>query len=115
MHPQSPKSLEQIADACTLIFNSTQGRTLADFEHEPLLWAGIRYKLQSIGEALNRMRKNDPHTVRRISNYEKIIGFRNRVAHEYDELDDIQVWGIIQQSLPVLQSEVELLLRETGD
>jgi uncharacterized protein with HEPN domain len=112
MHPQSPKSLEQISAACTLILNGTKGRTLADYESDPLRWAGVKYEFQLIGEALSRIRKADPETAERITQHQKIIGFRHILVHEYDHVDDVQVWDIIQNSLPLLKNEVDALLQE---
>jgi uncharacterized protein with HEPN domain len=43
---------------------------------------------------------------------EKIIGFRNKIAHGYDIVEDELVWGIIINHLPVLKKEVESLLNK---
>jgi uncharacterized protein with HEPN domain len=32
------------------------------------------------------------------------ISFRNKLAHEYDMVDDVLVWGVIQKSLPPLRA-----------
>jgi uncharacterized protein with HEPN domain len=92
--------------------NDTEGRTLADYENDPLRWAGAKYEFQLIGEAINRIRKIDPDTATRITQHQQIIGFRHILVHEYDDIDDVQVWDIIQNSLPLLKSEVDALLRE---
>ena len=48
-----------------------------------------------------------------ITNLHQIIGFRNRLAHGYDEeIDDILVWRAVQKSLPILPAEAETLLPE---
>ena len=39
-----------------------------------------------------------------------IIGFRNRLIHGYDSVDDDIVWDVIQTKLPDLAKEVESLL-----
>jgi uncharacterized protein with HEPN domain len=91
MYPRSPKWLEQIRDACTLVLDDTRGRTLVDYENEPLRWAGIRYQIQLVGEAVNRIKIHDLQTAKRITDFQKIIGLRNRIAHEYDAIDDAQV------------------------
>ena len=38
------------------------------------------------------------------------IGFRNQVVHEYPDLEDADVWEIVQRHLPLLLSEVRALL-----
>lgn len=42
--------------------------------------------------------------------YRKIIATRNFIIHEYDFVDDAQVWQIIDKHLPLLKQEVEELL-----
>jgi uncharacterized protein YutE (UPF0331/DUF86 family) len=36
----------------------------------------------------------------RVETYRKMIGFRNRVVHLYDRVDDGRVWEVLQQDLP---------------
>ena len=54
-------------------------------------------------------------TALRIPTLPRIVGFRNRIIHGYDTIDDAAVWGIVQSHLPQLLSEVETLLREEGE
>jgi len=112
MHPKSPNWLEDIASAITDITAWTSSLTLADYEQNDLLRSAIERKFEIIGEALVRLERSDRTTVARISDYRQIIGFRNRIAHGYDDIDHWQVWEIITQLLPVLRAEVEELLDE---
>ena len=63
-----------------------------------------------IGEALNRAYKLYPETVDSITDYRKIISFRNILAHCYDSVEDRLVWGVIEESLPSLLSDVMSLM-----
>jgi uncharacterized protein with HEPN domain len=45
-----------------------------------------------------------------ITSSRKIVDLRNRVIHGYDSISDEAIWGIIINHLPVLKTEVELLL-----
>ena len=40
------------------------------------------------------------------------MGFRNRIIHEYVELDPDIVWAIVQNEVPRLLEKSEELLRE---
>lgn len=40
------------------------------------------------------------------------MGFRNRIIHEYAELDPDIVWAIVQNEVPRLLDKSEELLRE---
>jgi uncharacterized protein with HEPN domain len=40
------------------------------------------------------------------------VGFRNRIIHEYAEIDPDIVWAIVQNEAPRLLEKSEALLRE---
>jgi uncharacterized protein with HEPN domain len=67
-----------------------------------------------MGEALNRLKRIDPDTVARISDYQRIIDFRNVLARGYDVVSDEIVWDIVQSKLPELRQNIDELKREFG-
>ena len=72
----------------------------------------IERNLEIIGEAINRILKIDENIP--IQDVKKIIDTRNKIAHGYNQVDNIIIWGIVIKHLPILKSEVEkLLLIET--
>ena len=87
MHPKSPKWLQDILEACELIQTATAGRGLADYERDRLLRSAVERNFEIIGEALNRIRQNDPALAGRIPENRAIIGFRNLLIHGYDSID----------------------------
>jgi uncharacterized protein with HEPN domain len=54
----------------------------------------------------------DAATAARISEYERIIAFRNILIHGYAEIDNRIVWDVLQTKLPKLLKEVEALLED---
>jgi len=40
------------------------------------------------------------------------VDARNKIIHVYDEIENVQIWGIIINSLPVLKKEVSKYLEE---
>ncbi len=48
------------------------------------------------------------------SEYQRIIAFRNVLAHGYDVVSDAIVWDIVQSKLPVLRQELDELKRIAG-
>lgn len=42
----------------------------------------------------------------------RIVGFRNRIFHEYAEADAEIVWAIVQNEVPRLLEKSESLLKE---
>lgn len=60
-----------------------------------------------IGEALNKLKKLEPDLT--VENEKHIIGFRNRLVHAYDSIDNSIVWVIIKRHLKRLKIEIEEL------
>ena len=60
------------------------------------------------------MAQQDPETADGISDFQRIISFRNLLIHGYDLVDDPFVWSVIQNQLPKLRDEGDALLREVA-
>ncbi len=71
----------------------------------------VERNIEIIGEAINRITKHKDSNIK-IRNAQKIIGTRNRVAHEYDAISDEVIWTIIIKELPLLKEEVNKLKRK---
>lgn len=103
--------LEDIRRAAQQILAFTTGRQLVDYSSDELLRAAVERFFITIGEALSRLEKIDASKVAQISEHAKIIAFRNILVHGYDVIDDAIVWQVIQQHLPVLNKQINDLLR----
>lgn len=68
----------------------------------------VERNIEIIGEALNRILKEEPNI--RISDSRKIVDTRNRIIHGYDSVTADVLWLIVNRYLPILQAEVEQLL-----
>ena len=66
--------------------------------------------LEIIGEATNRIIKSDNSFTAKINDSNAIIGLRNQVIHAYDNISDETIWAILTNHLPVLKSEIQILL-----
>ena len=109
---ETKKYLFDIAEACNLITQFVHGKTLADYQNDPLLRSGVERQLEIIGEALNQAIQHNPAVSGMISNSSRIVSFRNRLIHGYATISDDVVWGVIETSLPVLTREVKALLEK---
>jgi uncharacterized protein with HEPN domain len=70
----------------------------------------VERNIEIIGEAMNRLlQKENPV---KLSNARKIVDTRNRIIHGYDSVSDDIIWSIVISHLPVLKSELEVLLDE---
>jgi len=72
--------------------------------------SAVERKLGIIGEAFAKLEEADPALTENFPELRKIIGMRNRIVHDYDNVDEELVWDVVQNRLPVLQQKVEALL-----
>ena len=72
--------------------------------------SAVERQLGIIGEAVNNFRKKELEF--QLTNTRDIIGFRNRIIHNYDEVDETLVWAIIHNHLPFLKEEAKKGLRK---
>ena len=80
------------------------------YNTNPMLQDAVERNIATIGEAMKKALDLDETLP--ISYARRIVGTRNRLIHGYDDIDNIEVWNIIVNNLPVLKSEIELLLSE---
>jgi uncharacterized protein with HEPN domain len=111
MRLEARKYLYDIQHAIALLQEFTGGKALADYEREPMMRAAVERKFEIIGEALAQLAKSDKETVDGISEYQRIIAFRNILIHGYADVVDRLVWDVVETKLPILSREVEALLR----
>lgn len=105
------RTLEQIKDSSSFVVSATEDKTLKDYSTDRLLRQAVERNLEIVGEAVGRLSRDDPDTVSRLSEHERIVAFRNVLIHGYDLVDDELVWETIQTKLPILLSEVDELLQ----
>jgi len=68
----------------------------------------VERNLEIIGEAVNRIIKEDPNFL--LDQAKNIIGTRNRIIHCYDNISDEVLWTIVVRDLPKLKAQVEQFL-----
>jgi uncharacterized protein with HEPN domain len=114
MELEAKKLIYDLDQAIDLIINFTDGKRLADYQGDVLLRSAVERQFEIIGEALNRLKKVDPGMLARISDYGRIIGFRNVLVHGYDIISDEIVWDIVETKLPGLRQEIDDIKRDFG-
>ncbi len=82
-------------------------RNFDEYKSNKLLRRGIEREFEIIGEALNRINKVQKLE---IQFYQRIISLRNKIIHSYDNIDDVVMWEIVINHLPILKIEIENLL-----
>ncbi len=100
------KLLFDVLSAAKSIQEFSANLNKQSFASNELIQSACERKFEIIGEALNRLRKHFPEIAADIPEVEKIIGFRNIIAHGYDIVDPEMVWDTIQLCIPRLIEDV---------
>ena len=111
MQPEMLKLLVDIRDAASDIRLFTTGMKLSEYRLDAKCRAAVERKFEIIGEACTRMRDQFPAPFGKLVYGPQIIGFRNRLIHGYDNVDDSIVWDAVTQKLPDLEKEVLSLMQ----
>jgi len=111
MNSRSSKLLFDVLESGRTIRDWCVGRSFVDYEKDRQFRRAVEREFEIIGEALNRLERHDPEITVRVTEIPRIVGFRNRIIHGYDTVDDAMVWGVINSHLPRLMEEVN---RELG-
>lgn len=70
----------------------------------------IQRLFEIVGEALVRIREDEPHILDSITDAYAIIGMRNVIAHGYDAIDPRRIAATIKERVPALVDELDKLL-----
>jgi len=110
MRREAKKYLFDMQQAVTLLTSFTHGKSFADFSADPLLRSGVERQFEIVGEALTHLAKEDAEVAASISDFRRIIAFRNILIHGYADVDHRLVWDVVETKLPVLAAQLEELL-----
>jgi len=112
MQPEVRERLQHVVEAGESIQRFTAGKTFNDYTSDELLPFAVERLFMIIGEALREAARLDPGIPARITEFRRIIDFRNILVHGYATVYDEGVWRIIEKDLPLLLTEVRRLLDE---
>ena len=107
--------LADIIDACDSISEVLDGIDLAAYNTRRPVRSAVEREFTIIGEAVAALGRRQPSLVDGISHARLIVGFRNRLVHEYPQIDDEAVYSIAQHDVPILRAECAVLLEQTRD
>ena len=110
MQLEARKYLYDIREAAGLAAQFTAGKSLEEYQQNPMMRLAVERAFAIIGEALVQLARLDSALAARISDFRSIVAFRNILVHAYAQVDDRIVWGILESKLPVLIKEVDALM-----
>jgi uncharacterized protein with HEPN domain len=106
--------VEDALRAATRIAQFIDGKTQADYDADELLQSAVERQFTIMGEALVRLHREAPDVATRVPDLRAIIGFRNRLVHVYDRIDDSVVWTAATVDMPRAVAAFQAALKELG-
>lgn len=88
------------------------GKTFFDFEADDYFRSAVERQFEILSEALNVAATFDVSIEQRIPELRTIVGLRNQIAHEYDEIDDQILWDTVTQDIDRLSVQIAGVLAE---
>jgi uncharacterized protein with HEPN domain len=109
MPDRDRQSVEDTLRAGRKILEYARGATRETLPAQPMRLDAVLYEIVVMGEAARRLsaacRARHPEVP-----WREIIGLRSVVAHGYDQIDDDELWQVIERDLPALLPQLEQVL-----
>lgn len=91
------------------IENYCNGISYDDFASSPMRMEACVFNLGQIGEAVTKL--DDDFLAANVNiPWRQMKGLRNKIVHDYDGVNPVLVWEIIQNDLPVLKEKLEKII-----
>jgi uncharacterized protein with HEPN domain len=103
-----PELLQHILDAIDRATSYVSNMGVGEFANDSRTQDAVLHSLQVIGEAANKIRAANPQFAQEHPDipWDLMYGMRNRIVHNYFEVDLEVVWRTVQQDLPALRLRV---------
>lgn len=95
-----------LLEGSTFLIN---GMSFECFVANDLMRSAVERQFEIIDEALAQLARHNPAIAERISEFRRIIAFRNLLIHGYTDVDPRIVWDIVETKLPALHATVQAL------
>ena len=115
MRPELRELIEDALARIGEIESFTNGLDEAAYRSDSKGKLAVERCFEILGEIFVRIKRTDPFILEQVSHAQKVISFRNILAHGYDQISDQIVWSVIQVDLPILKRELKAILEERGE
>ncbi|MGB3614756.1 MAG: DUF86 domain-containing protein [Elainellaceae cyanobacterium] len=109
MNPRDRASLLDIAQAARSALVFVSDMSLDDFSGDAKTQSAVLYQIAILGEAVKRLstgfRDQNPGI-----DWRAMAGMRDKLIHDYGNVDIDRVWFTLRISLPQLLNEIEPML-----
>ena len=109
MKPKTRKQLEKILLFAKKVQSRTVDIDLDTFLNDELVQDAVLYCLGQIGETATNIPDEEQEKYPELF-WRQMIGLRNRLFHDYEEIDLTRVFGITEEPIEQLIRVLEMLL-----
>ena len=103
--------LTHMLAAAERVIRYTSNKTFDDLKADDMMYYAVVKNIEIIGEAANLLSSefivSHPTTP-----WKQVRGMRNYIVHEYFQIDDVVVWGVVSTDIPVLRKQLLDYLEE---
>jgi uncharacterized protein with HEPN domain len=110
MAPETPKLLADMLDAAKAIQQLCADLDADRFVASRTTRDATHWNFTVLGEAMGALARVDPETAAQVSEYRRIIAYRNRLVHGYGVIDPRITWDVIVSKLPRLLDDLQSLM-----
>ena len=97
--------VDKIALNLDKILRYCAGRSYEDFRIDHQLIEACVFNLSQVGELAKKIDENFKELHSGIP-WKKLYGLRNRIIHDYEGINFLLIWEIIQEDLPKLKEQL---------
>lgn len=101
--------LEHILSAIERILRYTDGKSYEELVANDMMYYAVVKNIEIIGEAANMLTKEFTSAHQEVP-WKQVKGMRNYIVHEYFQIDDVVVWDVVTNNLPLLRQQIGSLL-----
>ena len=111
MSPSAREYLQHILEETAYVMKSSTGLNKTEFVQDETLKRAYVRSLEIIGEAVKQL----PDWLRQkydVIEWRAMAGMRDRLIHNYFGVDYDIVWDVVINKIPVLDTEIRLILQQ---
>jgi uncharacterized protein with HEPN domain len=97
--------LDKAQEALSLV----KGKARQDYDRDTVLRLALTHLIQVIGEAARRVSSTFRERYPQIP-WDAIAGMRNKIVHDYMDVDEDIVWDSVVHELPLLVDELKRIV-----
>jgi len=87
--------------------------SFTEYSKDKKTQSAVERQLAIIGEVASKLKQAD--TAYTLPDVKRMVDFRNRLIHSYDNIDNAIVWAILKNHIPKLKEDIEILLNDGGN